>query len=68
MSAYVAVAVLSHALAEAVINTILGIGLGKSQRADLFEMVERTDLRKKWEAVPKILAPNYTFPKNGSLH
>lgn len=68
MSSYVTVAFLSHALSEAVINTILGIGLGKSQRSDLFEMIERTDVRKKWEVVPKILESSYAFPKNGSLH
>ena len=67
MSPYVTVAFLSHALSEALINTILGIGLGKSLRSDLFEMVERTDVRKKWEVVPKILEPSYAFPKNGCL-
>lgn len=68
MTEYVTVALLSHALCEAVINAILAIGLAHSGSADLFPLLERSDVKQKWLFGPKSFAPSYKFPKGTGLY
>jgi hypothetical protein len=67
MSEYVTIAFLSHALCEAVINAILAIGLSVANAPELFEMLERSDIKEKWCVGPKSFHPPYVLPKDGSL-
>ena len=68
MNEYVTVAFLAHALAEAVINAVLAIGLAGEERAELFPLLEKADFKDKWLVGPKAFAPQYTFPKGSGLH
>lgn len=68
MSEYVTIAFLSHALCEALINAILAIGLSKANAPELFEMLERSDIKEKWCIGPKSFHAPYTFPKNAPLY
>jgi hypothetical protein len=60
--------ILSAALSEAVINASLSIGLYVTNRYDLFEMLEKNDLKLKWLVGPKLLVPGYKIPKSGKLY
>lgn len=68
MSEYVTIAFLSHALCEAAINAILAIGLSVANAPELFEMLERSDIKEKWCVGPKSFHPPYALPKDGSLY
>lgn len=68
MSEYVTIAFLSHALCEAAINAILAIGLSAANAPELFEMLERSDIKEKWCVGPKSFHPFYVLPKDGSLY
>jgi hypothetical protein len=68
MSEYVTVAFLSHALCEALINAILAIGLSAANAPELFEMLERADIKDKWCIGPKALHTSYSLPKGISLY
>jgi hypothetical protein len=66
-SHYVTVALLSHALCEAVINAILAVGLTTAGSHALFPDLERKDLKEKWSVGPKSFSPSYRFDKGTSL-
>lgn len=68
MAEYVTVAFLSHALSEAIINGILAIGLANIGSEDLFILIERGDIGKKWTIGPKSFSASYTLPKNEALY
>lgn len=67
MALYVTVAFLSHALSEAAINAILAIGLATKGAADLFQMLERADIKEKWVTGPKAIYPAYELARSGAL-
>jgi hypothetical protein len=68
MSEYVTVALLSHALCESAINAILAIGLATANAPELFELLERSDIKDKWCIGPKSFHPAYSLPKGGALY
>jgi hypothetical protein len=68
MTCYVTVMMLSHALCEALINAVLAIGLASAESEELFLMLEKVDLRQKWEFGPRLFAPAYRFPKGTALN
>ncbi len=67
MALYVTVVFLSHALSEAAINAVLAIGLATKGAADLFQMLERADIKEKWITGPKAIYPAYEFTRAGAL-
>lgn len=68
MAEYVTVALLSHALVESAINAILAVGLGTSDRAELFELIERSEVKRKWLVGPKVFEPAYRFETGGLMY
>ena len=62
------VTVLSQALSEAVINTILAIGLANAGSPELFEMLDKAEFKQKWIIGPKVFSPGYSFRAGSSLH
>jgi hypothetical protein len=58
---------LSHTLREAVINAVLALGLADAGAVELFDMLERFDIKKKWRIGLKSFAPKYSFPLGGDL-
>lgn len=67
MAEYVTVAFLSHALAEAMINAILAIGLAQAGAPELFALLERGDIKEKWATGPKALDATYSLDKSSAL-
>jgi hypothetical protein len=68
VSEYVIVTVLAQALSEAVINTILAIGLANAGSPELFEMLDKAEFKQKWVVAPKALSSGYSFPIGTALH
>jgi len=68
MVEFVSVTLLSHALCEAVINSILAIGLANAKSHGLFTLVENAEVKKKWQFGPICFEPTYTLPKDTRLH
>lgn len=68
MNQYITVISLSHSLCEALINTALAVGLNHVGATDLFQLLEKNDLKKKWVYGPKSFCPEYSFPIGGALH
>jgi hypothetical protein len=68
MTEYVSVVMLSHALSEALVNAVLAIGLAHKGLAELFSLVEHSELRQKWLIGPRTFAPEYSFPRGSALH
>ena len=68
MTEYVTVAMLAHALSEALINAILAIGLAHAGAPELFPLIERSDFKQKWLAAPKSFSTTYSFPKDIALY
>jgi hypothetical protein len=68
MTFYVTVMMLSHALCKALINAALGLGLASAESEELFLMLEKVDLRQKWEFGPRLFAQAYRFPKGTALN
>lgn len=68
MGLYVTTAIVSHALVESAINTVLAVGLATRGSADLFSLVERADIKEKWTTAPKLLHPAYSLSKGGALY
>ena len=68
MNHHVIVVMLSHALCEAIINAVLAIGLAHAKATDLFPILERTDLGRKWISGPKTFAAEYSFPTGSGLN
>lgn len=64
----VSITILAHALIEAAINTILALGLNHVGRLDLFDQLERKNLKHKWATGPKEFLPDYGLSKSGSLY
>lgn len=60
-SLYITVSLLSHALCEAVINTILALGLCKAKCEGLFSIIEKVDMEKKWRVAPKSFCQSYSM-------
>lgn len=64
---YVTVLMLSHALCEAIINAILAIGLAERAVPELFDIIERAELKQKWTTSPKAINAEYDFPKGHAI-
>ncbi len=67
ISEYVSAIVLAHAVCESVINAIIAIGLTHVGTPELFELLERADIKQKWFIGPKSFVPSYTFPKGTAM-
>jgi hypothetical protein len=68
MTQYVTVIMLAHALAEALINAVLAIGLTSAGAHELFPLLERNEFRQKWLYGPKCFVPGYKFPIGTALN
>lgn len=68
VSEYVIVTVLAQALSEALINTVLAIGLANAGSAELFEMLDKAEFKQKWIIGPKAFSTGYSFPTGSALH
>lgn len=49
MTMYVTITLLSHALCEAEINTILATGLFENGTPELFAILQKADIKEKWQ-------------------
>jgi hypothetical protein len=67
MGQYATVALISHALCEAVINAILAIGLAQSKSHELFSILEKVDVKEKWRIGPKTLRASYELKPSFAL-
>jgi len=67
MTQYVTVALLSHALCEAAINSILAIGLVKRESQELFSVLEAAPVKEKWRVGPKSFFPTYELNPGTAL-
>jgi len=67
MIEYVSVCLFAHALCEAVINTVLALGLSHAGSQDLFPLLEKADIKQKWESGPKSFTPAWRFPKGTGI-
>lgn len=63
----IAITVLSHALVEATINTVLALGLAHVGKSSLFLLLEQANVKHKWTVGPQSFLPNYAFPKSDTL-
>lgn len=59
---------IAHALCEAQINAVLAIGLSRINAVELFDIIEKADLKKKWLYAPKSFFADYEFPIGSGLH
>lgn len=64
---YSVIVVMSAALIEAMINSILQYQLAKADRTGLFEVIDKWTLLQKWEYGPALTSPTYSFRKAGVL-
>lgn len=64
---YSVIVVMSAALIEAMINSILQYQLVKADRTGLFEAIDKWTLLQKWEYGPAVTSPTYSFRKAGIL-
>jgi hypothetical protein len=62
------IALLSHALCEAVINVFMEVGLNERGLHELFPIFEKQNIMDKWVIGPKLLVQNYNFPKDKSAY
>lgn len=60
------VTILATTLLEALINLYLSIKCIKTERKDLFEMIESVDLKKKWKSAPVIFLERYDLSFSSS--
>ncbi len=67
MTEYVTVALLSHALCEAAINSVLAIGLAGAGLPALFNVLESASIKDKWLVGPQSFFPAYHLPKGEAL-
>jgi hypothetical protein len=67
MAEYVTITILSHALVEAIINAIISIGLTYNNSVELVHLLEKSDLKQKWQFGPKSFASDWIFPRNSGL-
>lgn len=68
MSKSVTITLLSHALCEAAINAIIAIGLAFHKNEDVFQLIEKCEMKEKWTDGPKLFFPAYNLPKDGQLY
>jgi len=68
MTEYVTVALLSHALCESAINAILAVCLAETDASALFNLIERADIKDKWQFAPKAVLPSYELPRSAALY
>jgi hypothetical protein len=59
---------LSHSLCEALINSILSIGLTNTNKADLYSILDKVEIKKKWLIGPKAIENSYSFPKSTAMY
>jgi hypothetical protein len=64
----VSIAILSHTLAEAVINAALALGLEHVGKPALFDVLDKAGLRDKWVIGPQAFLTGYLFPTSEALH
>ena len=65
-SIFVNVTILATTLLEALINLYLSIKCIKTERKDLFKMIESVDLKKKWKSAPVIFLERYDLSFSSS--
>ena len=58
----------SHALCEAIINIAMSIYFAKSGTPELFEILEKSDLKQKWTHGPKLIKNSYCLEKGKELY
>lgn len=64
---YSVIVVMSAALIEALINSVLQYQLAKADRTGLFDAMGKWTLLQKWEYGPVLTCPTYSFQKAGVL-
>ncbi|OIR16019.1 hypothetical protein GALL_35230 [mine drainage metagenome] len=67
MTMYVTVTLLSHALCEAEINTVLTTGLYSHGSIDQFKEIQKKELKEKWLNGPKLYCPTYVLNKGSAV-
>ena len=61
------IVLLSHSLLEATINAALALGLHHAGKVELFTMIEKQEVKQKWELGPNIFLDGYVLRKGTSL-
>lgn len=64
ISVYIPTIVLCHAFCEALINAILAVGLQFSDNIEVFELLDKSNLKDKWELGPKTFLTNYVLKRS----
>ncbi len=64
----IVVILLSHTLCEGLVNTILSVGLSEVNMAELFSILDKVELKKKWLLAPKAIENSYSFPKSTAMY
>ncbi len=67
MNAHIPATLMSLSLCEALINSILAVGLVAAGRPEDFERVQGGDVREKWVSGPKTFAPSYSLGTGTAL-
>jgi hypothetical protein len=67
MNAHITATLLSICLCEALVNSLLAVGLTSSGRECEFTEAEAMDIRHKWTAGPKRFAGSYSLEKGAAL-
>lgn len=67
MTMYVTVTLLSHALCEAEINAVLTTGLYMHGSVELFQEIQKKDIKEKWLDGPKLFCPTYSLKKGSAV-
>lgn len=68
MTSHITVALLSHALCEALINAVLAVGLVRHDQHEVLPMLERSDIKEKWRVAPKVFWPEYELDTSAALY
>lgn len=67
MNLGVPIVLLSSALAEALINSLVATGLIMSSRSELFPVFDRMEIREKWKLGPKLFMDNINVDHGNHL-
>lgn len=68
MTLQVTITLLSHALCEAVINSLLATGHYEQRTHATFAEIQKSDIKEKWVNGPKGFCPEYDLPKGSALY
>ena len=64
----IVVILLSHTLCEALINSILSVGLTNTNIAELYSILDKIEIKKKWLIAPKAFESSYFFPTSTAIY